>query len=201
MKSSTRYLFVASFILWASAHGFAQAPAGPAAAPAPAPAPALPAGVLIADLRGEAIPAYGYSSWKDRLKRTANGVTVVGSLGAQGDGGFCSNAFSPTLDLTGVQFVEVALGVGRTNEVPEVTIALADADGTNVSARIRIGQIAPEQSVWFRIPVASMLPGNGEYAGKVAGMDWSKVSMWHLQGDWTTKKPAQFIFIAIRAVR
>ena len=169
------------------------------AAPAPQPPPA-PSGVMIADLRGEATPAYGYESWTDRLNRTADGVAVVGSKGAQGDGGFCGNLSTP-LDLTGMTYVDVALAVGQANEVPEVTVALGDADGTMASARIHIEQIVPGQPVWFRVPVATLLPGSGKYAGTVEGFDATKVAQWHLQGDWATKKPLNVLFIAVRARR
>lgn len=204
MTPSARSLLVTSILVLTSALGFAQEPAALAPAappPPPAPAPAVSPTVMVVDLRGETIPAYGYESWKDRLTRSANGVGVIGGKGAQGDGGFCGPALSPALDLSGMQFIEVALGVGQGNEMPEVTIALADADGTQVAARIRINQIVPLQPVWFRIPVVDLQPGTGQSAGKILGMDWSKVTLWHLQGDWVTKKPANIVFIAIRARR
>jgi len=166
---------------------------------APAPQPA-PAGVMIADLRGEATPAYGYESWTDRMNRTADGVAIVGSKGAQGDGGFCGSLSTP-LDLTGMTYIDVALAVGPANEVPEVTVALDDADGTMASARIRIDQIVPGQPVWFRVPVATLHLGSGKYAGTVGGFDVTRVTQWHLQGDWATKKPLNVLFIAVRARR
>ena len=61
--------------------------AAPAAAPASvAPAPASPV-TILADLRGDSASVYPYGSWTERINRTANGVVVVGSKGAQGDGG------------------------------------------------------------------------------------------------------------------
>jgi hypothetical protein len=170
------------------------------AAPAAAAQPPAPTGVMIVDLRGETTPAYPYGSWKDHMNRSADGVVVAGSKGAQGDGGFCGTLDMP-LDLTGMTYVDVALAVGQGNEVPEVTVALNDADGTSASARIRIEQIVPGQPVWFRVPLASLRPATGEYAGKVTGFDSTKVVQWHLQGDWATKKPLQVVFIAIRARR
>lgn len=161
---------------------------------------APPAMTMLVDLRGETTAAYAYGSWSGRISRSAEGIHVVGVKGAQGDGGFCAALPTP-LDLSDVNYVEVALGVGQLNEVPEVTVSLGDADETQVTARLRIDQIAPSQAVWLRVPVSAFRPVGGQYAGKVAGMDWTKVAQWHLQGDWTTKKPVQVVFIAIRARR
>ena len=201
MNRSPLFLLIA--MLAAPFAGRAENAATAAPAPAPAPAaqpPAAPTGGLIADLRGEATPAYPYETWTEAVKRSADGVVIVGSKGAQGDGGICGN-MTPSVDLSGMAYVEVALAVGQTNEVPEVTVAVGDADETLASARIRIEQIVPGQAVWFRVPVSAFLLGNGKYAGKVAGMDWTKVAQWHVQGDWATKKPLQVLLIAIRARR
>lgn len=168
---------------------------------APAAAPQAPAGIMLVDLRGETVPAYPYESWGDRLGRTPNGVQVLGAKGALGNGGFCGTLPAET-DLSGMTYVDVALAVGQTNEVPEVTVVLADADGTMASGRIGITQIVPGQSVWFRVPLASLQPSTDpKYAGKVPGLDLAKITQWHLQGDWATKKPCQILFIAIRAHR
>ena len=169
------------------------------AAPAPQP-PAAPTGVMIADLRGEGTVAYPYGSWSEALNRTADGITAVGSKGAQGDGGACGNLPGP-MDLSGMTYIEVALAVGNTNEVPEVTVAMGDTDETMATARIRVDQIVPSQPVWFRVPISAFVLGTGKYAGKVEGFDWTKVAQWHVQGDWATKKPLQVMFIAIRARR
>ena len=169
------------------------------AAPAPQP-PAAPTGVMIADLRGAGTVAYPYGSWSEALNRTADGITAVGSKGAQGDGGACGNLPGP-MDLSGMTYIEVALAVGNTNEVPEVTVAMGDTDETMASARIRVDQLVPSQPVWFRVPISSFVLGTGKYAGKVPGLDWTKVAQWHVQGDWATKKPLQVLFIAIRAHR
>jgi len=182
-------------LLAAPLAGLAQDAAAPAAQPSAAPAPAL-----FVDLRGEGTAAYPYESWTDALRRTPDGALILGSKGAQGDGGFCGN-LSPSADLSGVAYLEVALAVGLNNEVPEVTIGAGDADETLATARIRIDQIVPGHAVWFRVPVGAFQLGNGKYAGKVVGMDWAKVVQWHLQGDWSTKKPLQVLFIAIRARR
>jgi len=171
-----------------------------ASQPAPAARPPAPAGVMIADLRGEGTVAYPYGSWAEALNRTADGIAAVGSKGAQGDGGACGNLPAP-MDLSGMTYIEVALAVGNTNEVPEVTVAVGDTDETMASARIRVDQLVPSQPVWFRVPISSFVLGTGKYAGKVPGLDWTKVAQWHVQGDWATKKPLQVLFIAIRAHR
>lgn len=180
-------------LLAAPLAGLAQEP--PAAQPSATSAP-----TLFVDLRGETTPAYPYESWTEAVRRTPDGALVVGSKGARGDGGFCGN-LNPAADLSGVAYVEVALAVGLNNEVPEVTIGAGDADETMATARIRIDQIVPGHAVWFRVPLGAFQLGSGKYAGKVAGMDWTKVAQWHLQGDWATKKPLQVLFIAIRARR
>lgn len=170
-----------------------------AAEPEPATA-AAPALVMLADLRGEAVTVYGYGSWKDHLNPTANGVVVLGGKGAQGDGGLCGN-LTPNYDLGGATWVEIALGVGQTNEAATVVVGLSDADGTLVTARVRVDQIVPQQPVWFRVPLSEFRPVGGEQAGKLAGMDFSKVAQWHVQGDWAVKKPHQLVLIAVRARR
>jgi len=186
--SQPRLLLAAAAFLVAAACLFADEP--PAA-------PAAPATILIADLRKNAADVFSYSSWKDKLNPTADGLVVVGGKGAQGDGGL-GRGIAPPLDLSRATFIEVALGVGALNELPEVTIALNDADGTQVSARIRIDQIVPKQPVWFRVRLSDFTPVNG-FAGTTPGMDWTSVVQWHLQGDWTTKKPFQAVLIALRA--
>ncbi len=167
---------------------------------APAPQQTAPSGVMLADLRGEATPAYAYGSWLDRINRSAEGAVVVGSKGAQGDGGFCGNIASPA-DLSGMNWVDVALAVGHNNETPEATLGLSDADGTLATARIRIDQIVPGQPVWFRVPLAGLHAATGEYGGKVRGFDATKVAQWHVQGDWATKRPMHIVVIAVRAQR
>ena len=156
--------------------------------------------VMLADLRGPAVTVYGYGSWKDHLNPSANGMVVQGAKGAQGDGGLCGN-LTPNYDLSGATWVEVALGVGQTNEAQTVVIGLSDPDGTLVTARIRVDQIVPQQPVWFRVPVSEFRLGVGEQAGKTPGMDWTQVAQWHVQGDWSVKKPYQVVVIAVRARR
>jgi hypothetical protein len=184
----SRLLLAAAVFLAAFACTFADEPAV---------APAAPATVMIADLRKNAADVFSYSTWKDKLNPTADGLVVVGGKGAQGDGGL-GRGIAPPLDLSRATFIEVALGVGALNELPEVTIALNDADGSQVSARIRIDQVVPKQPVWFRVRLSDFTPVNG-VVGTAPGMDWTSVVQWHLQGDWTTKKPFQAVFIALRA--
>ncbi len=193
MKLTSHSLLVAAAL-------FATAASSIAAEPEAAPVPAAPTMVMLADLRGTTATVYGYGSWKDHLNPSANGMVVQGAKGAQGDGGLCGN-LTPNYDLSGATWVEVALGVGQTNEGGTVVVGLSDADGTLVTARIRVDQIVPQQPVWFRVPLTEFHTVGGEQAGKDPGMDWTKIGQWHVQGDWSTKKPYQVVVIAVRARR
>ena len=115
-----------------------------------APLPVVDPTVLLVDLRENTPGIFSYASWKDKLLVSASGLVVQGSNGAQGDGGMGRN-LAAAMDLSDVSYVEVALGVGARNEVPEVTIALNDVDGTQVAARVRIDQIVPTLPVWLRV--------------------------------------------------
>src|SRR6478736_6535894 len=97
------------------------------------PAPAADETSLLADLRAAQPGLFQYGSWNGKVAVTKSGLAVVGSKGAQGDGGMGSE-ISPARDLGQVAFVEAALGVVPGNEVPQVTIALNDADGTQFTA-------------------------------------------------------------------
>jgi hypothetical protein len=152
--------------------------------------------VLIADLRTQPAGLFQYGSWNGKVAVTKSGLAVVGFKGAQGDGGMGAE-IAPVLDLTAMTFVEVALGVVPGNEVPQVTIALNDADGTQFTARINIEQLVPGSPVWLRAKRADFKL-NGVEKGSDSQMDWSKVTRWHLQGDWATKQPLQVIFVALR---
>lgn len=151
---------------------------------------------LFVDFRTNVPGIFQYGSWKDRLGISPTGILIEGSKGAQGDGGI-GHAIEPSLDLSGIAYVEVALGVGAKNEVPEITVAFNDADGTQVAARLRIDQIAPNQPVWLRVSREAFARVAGQ-DGKDAKMDWANVAQWQLQGDWTTKKPLNVVFIALR---
>jgi hypothetical protein len=193
MKTSTRLLLTAVALFGAAV--------SPANAEPEAVAPATAAAtVMIADLRGESAAVYGYGSWKDRSLPTANGLSILGSKGAQGDGGVCGN-LSPVYNVGGATWIEIALGVGQTNEATTVVIGLEDMDGTLVTARVRIDQIVPQQPVWFRVPLAEFHAVGGEYAGRTPGMDFTAISKWHVQGEWGVKKPHQLVLIALRARR
>jgi hypothetical protein len=163
------------------------------AAPAPDPT------TLIVDLRANPPGIFQYGSWKDKLAVTKSGMAVMGTKGAQGDGGFGQN-LSERIDLSQASFIEVALGVVPGNEVPRVTIAVNDIDGTQYTAQIAIDQIVPGQPVWMRARREDFKLNSTE-RGADSLMDWSKIGQWHLQGDWTTKKPLQAIFIALRERR
>ncbi|HLP10188.1 MAG TPA: hypothetical protein VK178_18645 [Opitutaceae bacterium] len=165
-----------------------------------APQPTARSGQLLADLRKGATTVTGYGTWRDHLNPSKDGVVVLGGKGAQGDGGFCVNAPAP-FDLSGMSYVDVAIASGQLNEVPELTLALNDSDGTMTSARIRIDQVAPRQPVWYRVPLANFQAAAGEHGGLVPGFDMTKIAQWHVQGDWATKKPLQIVVIALRARR
>ena len=162
--------------------------------------PEAPAMVMLADLRGEGVEVYGYGSWKDRLNTTANGLMVLGPKGAQGDGGVCGN-LTPNFDLSGANWIEIALGLGQSNGAATVVVGLSDPDGTLVTARIRVDQIVPQQPVWFRVPASAFAPVGGAQSGTNPEMDWTKVAQWHVQGDWGVKVPHQLVVIALRARR
>jgi hypothetical protein len=152
--------------------------------------------MLIVDLRKEVPGIFQYASWNGKIAPAKSGMAVLGSKGAQGNGGFGCE-LGAALDLSQVSFVEVALGVVPGNEVPQVSVALNDADGTQFTARIAIGQLVPSQPVWLRVRREDFKL-NGVEPGADSLMDWTKVTRWHLQGDWATMKPMQVIFIALR---
>ena len=187
MKNHLRNL-IPSIALAAAAALWADEP--------PAAVPAHETTTMIVDLRNELPGLFQYSSWKDNLTQTKSGIAVLGSKGAQGNGGM-GRAISPVMDFTAVKFVEVALGTTPGNEVPQVTIAVNDADGTQFTARITIDQLVPGQPVWLRARRQDFRL-NAVEKGADGVMDWTKVTTWHLQGDWNTQKPFQAIFVALR---
>lgn len=151
---------------------------------------------MLADLRGSLPGLFYYGTWQDHVSATKGGLRVLGDKGAQGQGGLGLN-IDPAVDFSQVAYVEVALGLVAGNEVPEFTIALNDADGTQYTARIRVGQIVPGQPVWLRVR-RDDFKFSGVEPGKDSLMNWSAVARWHLQGDWNTAKPCQVVFIALR---
>ncbi len=191
MTSLPRLAPTLAAVLFAGVAGFAAEPAAPAAAPA--------AELITLVNFTEPVPeVYGYGTWQNNfLVAPKAGFRVMGSKGAQGDGGFCKT-IEPALDLSKNSFIEIALAVQSANEVPEYTVAFADADGTQCSARVRISQLMPGQPVWLRLKISDFVASTRD-PGADGKMDWTKVAQWHLQGDWNTKKPAQVLFIALRA--
>lgn len=166
---------------------------------APKPAPGIEGTAMMVDLRAELPGLFSYASWEGKYTLTKSGLAILGSKGAQGNGGL-GRDISPAMDLSQVAFVEVALGTIPGNEVPQVTIALNDADGTQFTARVLVEQLVPGQPVWLRARREDFKL-NGIEPGSDPTMDWGKVVRWHLQGDWTTKKPMQVIFVALRVRR
>jgi hypothetical protein len=166
----------------------AEEPAKPAAPPDDT--------VLLADLRAETAGIFQYATWEGKIAVTKSGLVVLGAKGAQGNGGF-GHDIGKAVDMTNVTDVEVAIGVVPSNEVPQITIALNDEDGTQYTARINIDQLVPGSPVWLRAHKADFRLNSLE-SGKDGKMDWSRVTRWHLQGDWTTKKPFAVAFIALR---
>jgi hypothetical protein len=166
-----------------------------------APKPATPTEVtaMVVDLRAELPGLFSYSSWDGRITATKSGIAVLGAKGAQGNGGL-GREISPAMNFDDVDFVEVALGTIPGNEVPQVTMAFNDADGTQFTARVLVEQLVPGQPVWLRARREDFRL-NGVEPGADSKMDWSQVTRWHLQGDWTTMKPMQVIFVALRVRR
>jgi hypothetical protein len=166
---------------------------------APKTPPGLEGTAMIVDLRAELPGIFHYGTWKDHVAPTKSGLAVLGAKGAQGNGGF-GREISPATDLSDVEYVEVALGTIPGNEVPQVTIAFNDADGTQFSARVLVEQLVPGQPVWLRAKRTDFKLNSVE-KGADSQMNWSQVTRWHLQGDWTTQKPMQVIFVALRVRR
>ncbi|RXK53536.1 hypothetical protein ESB00_17740 [Oleiharenicola lentus] len=166
---------------------------------APKPAPGLEGTMMIADLRAELPGVFQYGTWKDQVTTTKSGLAVLGSKGAQGNGGL-GREISPAVNLGDVRFVEVALGTVPGNEVPQVTLAFNDADGTQFTARVLVEQLVPGQPVWLRAKREDFTLNPVE-KGADSQMNWSQVTRWHLQGDWTTPKPMQVILVALRVRR
>jgi len=192
MRVSCRWLLATVAALVVSRAGGA-AETKPEAAIAPPPE----ATRLLADFRTK-IPNIGASgTWQGRIGLSDNGFVVQGGLGADGKGDM-GQSLDPALDLSKEKYIEVALGVGAKNEVPEVTIAFDDAEGTQFTARIRINQVLPQQAVWFRVRLTDFKLN--DWQGNKAGrkIDWTRIKQWHLQGDWSTAAPFHVMFIALR---
>src|SRR6185295_9526099 len=104
---------------------------------------------MIVDLRTSPPDIFQYGTWSGKLAVSKSGLVVLGAKGAQGEGGF-GQKLSERIDLSQATYIEVALGVVPGNEVPRVTIALDDIDGTQFTAAINIEQIVPGTPVWLR---------------------------------------------------
>jgi hypothetical protein len=191
MNAPIRSLLLTSSLVLAAMPGVFAADEKPAPV-APAPEPTI----LLADFRANVPGLFVYSSWQGKVSTTSSGTLVQGSSGAQGDGGMGSN-IATALDLSHATYVEIALGLGVHNEVPELTIALNDADGTQVAARVRVDQLMPNQPVWLRVRRDQFTRVSGQ-DGRDGKLDWTKIGQWHVQGDWKTKKSCHVIFIALR---
>lgn len=165
----------------------------------PKPPPGIEGTKMMVDLRAELPGLFSYATWEGKYTVTQSGLAILGSKGAQGNGGL-GREISPAMDLSEVAFIEMALGTLPGNEVPDVTIALNDADGTQFSARLPVDQLVPGQPVWLRARRENFRL-NGVEPGMDSVMDWSRVVRWHLQGDWTTHRPIQVIFVALRTRR
>lgn len=163
-----------------------------AAAPVAAP-------LMLANFTEDVPGLFHYGSWQGKLAvAPKQGLRIQGTKGAQGSGGF-GHDIAPAIDLNKFEFIEVALAVQPGNEVPQYAVGFNDADGTLFTARIRVDQIMPGQPVWFRLKRSDFAAQGGTQAGKDGKIDWTKVAKWHLQGDYTTAKPAQVLFIGLRA--
>jgi hypothetical protein len=153
---------------------------------------------FLADLRTNLPNGFANGSWQGKISVTPSGTMILGTKGADGKGEMGQTLEAP-LDLSQEKFIELALGVGARNEVPEVTIAFSDATGTQYTARLRIDQVLPQQAVWFHVRLADFRLNDwqGDRAGKK--IDWTRIKQWHLQGDWSTTAPFHVMFIALRA--
>jgi hypothetical protein len=153
--------------------------------------------VLIADFRAGIPGVFQYGTWNGKVTQAKSGLAVMGAKGATGKGGL-GREMEAAQDFSTVTFLEVALGVVPSNEVPQVTLAFNDADGTQFTARITIEQLVPGQPVWLRARRENFRLNSVE-PGADSKMDWAKVTRWHVQGDWTTEKPFSLILVALRA--
>jgi hypothetical protein len=175
-----------------SSHYAVEAKTEPASAPPPPDATRL-----IADFRTNLPGVASTGTWQGKLALSPNGFVIQGNKGADGKGEI-NQKITPGIDLSKETYVEVALGVGAKNEVPEITVAFTDAVGVQYTARIRINQVLPQLPVWFRVKLTDFKLNNwqGNMTGKK--IDWARIERWHLQGDWATTVPFHVIFIALR---
>jgi hypothetical protein len=161
------------------------------------PPPAPDGTRMIADFRHNLPGVASSGSWGGKIGLSPNGFVIQGSKGADGKGEI-SEKITPVIDLSKDAYVEVALGVGAKNEVPEITVGFTDAAGVQYTARIRIDQMLPQLPVWFRVKLTDFKLNNwqGNMTGKT--IDWTRIERWHLQGDWASTSPFHVMFIALR---
>lgn len=184
-------LIPAALVVTAAASCGAEEKDGPAES-APPETP-----TLIADLRSPLANSFCNGSWQGRVGVTASGLLVQGHRGADGSGEFGQTLVAPR-NLSKAKFIELALGVGVKNEVPEVTVAFDDAGDTQYTARVRIDQMVPDQPVWLRVRREDFRLNNWQGNKASAVIDWTRITRWHLQGDWSKGAPLVVVFIALR---
>ena len=185
-------LATAGLLPCSPARGAEDAKADPGAA-----SPAPDNTRVIADLRTNVPKVFGNGTWQGKVALSPSGLVIQGGKGADGKGEIGQD-LDPKLDLSKERYVELALGVGIMNEVPEVTVAFDDADEVQYSARIRIDQVLPQQPVWFRVRLTDFKLNNWQGDKASRKIDWTRISRWHLQGDWQTAAPFNVIFITLR---
>ena len=152
---------------------------------------------LIADFRSALPGIASFGSWNGKLATSPSGFVIQGNKGADGKGEI-NQEITPVLDLSRETYVEIALGVGVKNEVPEITVAFSDVAGVQYTARIRINQVLPQLPVWFRVKLTDFKLNNWNGASTGKTIDWTHIDRWHLQGDWAMAAPFHVIFIALR---
>lgn len=153
---------------------------------------------MIADLRVSAASLEAYGTWQEHVSVSPNGALVLGSKGADGKGGI-GKALNPTLDLSRDVFIEVAVGVGQKNTLPEFTVAFSDVEQVQYTALIRVDQIVPGQPLWLRVRRSDFKLNDWQHRNTGRAIDWKRIAHWDLQGDWKTEDAAHFVFIALRA--
>ncbi|HWA27403.1 MAG TPA: hypothetical protein VG734_17240 [Lacunisphaera sp.] len=153
--------------------------------------------VLLADFRAPIAGIFQYGTWNGKVGQAKSGLSIMGGKGANGKGGF-GHDMDAAQDFSAITYFEIALGTAPANEVPQVTIAFNDADGTQFTARVTVDQLVPGSPVWLRVRRDNFKLNSVE-SGSDSAMNWAKVTRWHVQGDWTTEKPCSIIFVALRA--
>ena len=181
--------FVVSLLLACSLACAAEEAKPAAAAVAPVKKPDT---FMLVDFRSTP-NAFAYGTWSNCVAASKEGITLI--KGANGKGGCGADC---NLSLDDAKYLEIGLAMGVANELPQVQILLEDADGTNATWRVGVSQLVPAYPVWLRVPVAGI---KIEKPGSNGVLDLTKIVKWHLQGDYSTEKPAHFLAIALRGRR